>query len=74
MTSILIKKGKFKHRDRPGHREDTLCEDEGRIGVMLPKIGSKPPNAKGEAQNIFSHPALVKTNPANTLILNIWPL
>lgn len=66
MTGVLIKRGKFRHKDK--HTGTTPCENEGTdwnvfISEETPKIASKPPEARTEAWE--------GTNPAEKLISDV---
>ena len=75
MTGILIKQGNL---EKDAHRRETR-EDEVRGGDIptregMPKIVSKPPEARGVAWHRFSFTVHRRNNPAHTSISDSEPL
>ena len=75
-TNVLIKKGNL---DTDIHVKRTPCEDGGRywgdpsISSEMPKVASKPPEARGQPWDTFSLTTSEGTDPTNTLMLAFQP-
>lgn len=74
VTGILIKKGKFEHRDNTNMgrmSREGGGRDQGfaTISQGTPKIASKPPEARREAWNRVSLTALRRSQFSDTWIL-----
>ena len=74
MTSVIIKGGNL---NTDMHTGRTPCEDESRdqgdssISQGIPKIASKPSEARGQAWNRFFFTALRRKNPCQHLELGL---